>query len=116
MNAIWEGVKATAGIVGQAAVETGMKGKLQADLMLINLEIENRKRAFGEELYDYVVSMCNAVVFLDTRVSHNVIDSAHPFLISCVAEFILTLESFRGFGIDRCIGTSLENARLLCCQ
>jgi hypothetical protein len=56
MNAIWEGVKATAGIVGQAAVETGMKGKLQAELLLISNEIENRKRAFGEELYEYVVS------------------------------------------------------------
>jgi hypothetical protein len=56
MNALWEGVKATAGIVGQAAVETGMKGKLQAELLLISNEIENRKRAFGEELYEYVVS------------------------------------------------------------
>lgn len=55
MNVLWEGVKATAGILGQAAVETGMKGKLQADLLLISLEIENRKRAFGEELYEYVV-------------------------------------------------------------
>lgn len=55
MNVLWEGVKATVGIVGQAAVETGMKGKLQADLLLISHEIENRKRAFGEELYEYVV-------------------------------------------------------------
>jgi hypothetical protein len=41
MNVLWEGVKATAGILGQAAVETGKKGKLQADLLLIVREIEN---------------------------------------------------------------------------
>jgi hypothetical protein len=59
MNILWEGVKATAGIVGQAAVETGMKGKLQTELLLISHEIENRKRAFGEELYEYVVRIRN---------------------------------------------------------
>lgn len=55
MDMLWAGIKATAGIVGQAAVETGMKGKLQTELMLINREIETRKRSFGEELYGYVV-------------------------------------------------------------
>jgi len=42
--------------MGQAAVDTGIKGKLQTELLLCNREIENRKRAFGEELYNYVVS------------------------------------------------------------
>lgn len=56
MNILWEGVKATAGIVGQAAVETGLKGKIQAELLLIANEIDHRKRTFGEELYEYVVS------------------------------------------------------------
>jgi hypothetical protein len=56
MNILWEGVKATAGIVGQAAVETGMKGKIQAELLLISNEMDHRKRTFGEELYEYVVS------------------------------------------------------------
>ena len=55
MNMLWEGVKATGRVVGQAAVETGMKGKLQTDLLLIKREIEYRKRKFGEELYGYVV-------------------------------------------------------------
>jgi hypothetical protein len=55
MNLLWEGVKATGRVVGQAAVETGMKGKLQAELLLIKREVENRKRTFGEELYAYVV-------------------------------------------------------------
>jgi hypothetical protein len=55
MNILWEGVKATAGIVGQAAVETGLKGKIQAELLLIANEIDHRKRTFGEELYEYVV-------------------------------------------------------------
>lgn len=55
MNILWEGVKATAGIVGQAAVETGLKGKIQAELLLIANEVDHRKRTFGEELYEYVV-------------------------------------------------------------
>jgi hypothetical protein len=59
MNILWESVKATAGIVGQAAVETGMKGKIQAELLLISNEIDTRKRVFGEQLYEFVVrSMC----------------------------------------------------------
>jgi hypothetical protein len=57
MNVLWEGVKATATIVGQAAVHTGKIGKLQTELLLMKRDIENRKRAFGEELYDYVVSL-----------------------------------------------------------
>ena len=64
MNVVWEGVKATAGIVGQAAVETGMKGKLQTELLLIKREVENRKRAFGEELYTYVVRLSDTSVAL----------------------------------------------------
>jgi len=56
MNMLWEGIKAAGGIMGQAAVDTGIKGKLQTELLLCNREIENRKRAFGEELYNYVVS------------------------------------------------------------
>jgi hypothetical protein len=56
MNVLWEGVKATASIVGQAAVHTGKIGKLQTELLLMKRDIENRKRGFGEELYDYVVS------------------------------------------------------------
>jgi Glu-tRNA(Gln) amidotransferase subunit E-like FAD-binding protein len=63
MHSLWEGVKATAGIVGQAAVQTGKLGKLQTELLLINREIENRKRAFGEELYEYVVRACVRGVF-----------------------------------------------------
>jgi hypothetical protein len=55
MNLLWEGVKATVGIVGQAAVETGMKGKLQTELLLISNEIDARKRSFGEQLYEFVV-------------------------------------------------------------
>ena len=54
-NILWEGVKATAGMIGQAAVETGMKGKLQTELALIKREVEQRKRSFGEELYGFVV-------------------------------------------------------------
>ena len=56
MNILWETVKATAGIVGQAAVETGMKGKIQAELLLISNEMDTRKRTFGEQLYEFVVS------------------------------------------------------------
>lgn len=55
MNMLWESVKATGRVVGQAAVETGLKGKLQTELLLIKREVENRKRTFGEELYTYVV-------------------------------------------------------------
>ena len=66
MDSVWEVVKAAAGIVGQAAVETGMKGKLQADLLLISHEIENRKRAFGEELYEYVVRKCEIALLFSS--------------------------------------------------
>lgn len=64
MNVLWEGVKAAGGMLGQAAKETGLKGKLQTELLLCNREMENRKRAFGEELYDYVVCIivCNCVM------------------------------------------------------
>ena len=55
MSWLWEGVKSAGGILGQAAKETGLKGKLQTELLLCGREIDSRKRKFGEELYDYVV-------------------------------------------------------------
>ena len=55
MNMLWESVKTAGGILGQAAKETGLKGKLQTELLLCSREIDSRKRKFGEELYDYVV-------------------------------------------------------------
>lgn len=57
-NVLWEGVKATAGMVGQAALDTTKKGKLQTELVLLNRETEGRKRRFGVELYEYVVRVC----------------------------------------------------------
>ena len=54
-NILWESVKAAGGILGHAAKETGLKGKLQTELLLISREVDSRKRAFGEELYDFVV-------------------------------------------------------------
>jgi hypothetical protein len=66
MNILWETVKATAGIVGQAAVETGMKGKIQAELLLISNEIDHRKRTFGEELYGFVVRAIRLIRKSDT--------------------------------------------------
>ena len=71
MDMLWAGIKATAGIVGQAAVETGIKGKLQTELMLINREIEGRKRTFGEELYSYVVSDSDQNSRTSTDVPHS---------------------------------------------
>lgn len=54
---LWDSVKAAGSILGQAAKETGLKGKLQTELLLINREKDNRKRAFGEDLYNYVVCL-----------------------------------------------------------
>ena len=61
-NMLWESVKAAGGILGHAAKETGLKGKLQTELLLISREIDGRKRAFGEELYDFVVRSCRFFV------------------------------------------------------
>jgi hypothetical protein len=61
MDMLWEGVKAAGRVMGQAAVETGTKGKLQTELVLIKREVENRKRLFGEELYTYVVRIQDVV-------------------------------------------------------
>lgn len=92
MNMLWEGVKATGRVVGQAAVETGMKGKLQTDLLLIKREIEYRKRAFGEELYAYVVCICMQVPY--TRALSP--DKTQPFL-------------------SVSLGAALEECQLFCC-
>lgn len=139
MNVLWEGVKATVGIVGQAAVETGMKGKLQADLLLISHEIENRKRAFGEELYEYVVRMLYqsnpregnllliwGIIFLSCvntptlQKKHSTAISQYMFLSSYCYYYhnhhhlrILLISIHTYIHCLALPGTALENARLL---
>jgi len=54
MSFLWEGVKATAKLAGDAALATGHKAKLQAEILLSDRDEKARKQRFGIELYDYV--------------------------------------------------------------
>jgi hypothetical protein len=81
MDMLWAGVKAAGRVMGQAAVETGTKGKLQTELVLIKREVENRKRLFGEELYTYVVRIKDVVEmaeFSHMWISHTVTHTRSP--------------------------------------
>lgn len=50
----WNGVRTLSAKAGSAALVAGQKTKLRADLLLVDREINNRKQAFGIELYNHV--------------------------------------------------------------
>lgn len=54
MSFLWESVKVTAQMAGNAAKVAGQKTKLKGEVILVDREIVARKRQFGVELYDYV--------------------------------------------------------------
>lgn len=51
---LWDRVQAGAKAAGDATKLVASKGKLKADMLMIDREIQNRKKAFGVAMYDHV--------------------------------------------------------------
>ncbi|GKY93488.1 hypothetical protein MPSEU_000316300 [Mayamaea pseudoterrestris] len=57
MSFILDGLKSLAGSAGTVIADTGFKGKLRADMLLIDRDMRARKAKFGVELYDFVAPL-----------------------------------------------------------
>lgn len=51
---LWDKVQAGAKKAGDATVVAAQKTKLRTDMLMIDREIQSRKKAFGVSMYDHV--------------------------------------------------------------
>lgn len=54
-NPLWDSVKKKASVVGHKASLAAQRGRIKADLLLLDQKIKGRKQQFGVELYDFLV-------------------------------------------------------------
>jgi hypothetical protein len=79
MSFLLDGLKSLAGTAGTVLADTGLKGKLRADMLLIDRDIRARKASFGVELYDFVAPLAATPDFFaaDDRMTETI---RGPFL------------------------------------
>jgi hypothetical protein len=60
---LWDSISVGAKLAGDAAAIQAKKAKLKADIVLIDREISNRKKAFGVTMYDHVSPLSQSADF-----------------------------------------------------
>ena len=60
---LWDSIKAQAVKAGDATKLAAHKTKLRTDMMMIDREIQNRKKLFGVQMYDHVSPLSQSADF-----------------------------------------------------